>query len=526
MLQSVMVFPNNDFFNVTPLLDDNVAKLINTDQIESYMTSASTSPIQDYLLAPSNMASFHPQQHPNHHRHNTNTQTFPVSMPSMVSQSAPSSPSYPVKNEESMDYLLYPSFDLAASSPQQHQASPQPQVLPSQSPQQRMIPFTDVSLLQQRQHHQQQQQQHAQQLRLQHQQRALEQQQYQMSTVTSAIISSIAANTNLMAPSFNNNNNNSSIPTAAPFDATPAFNFRPNNGATYAAHPAAPKRKHEEPIEESMVPVTPSPSSSSSSTVVAPLSPSISSPSLSVSTPTSRISTSSRLDKIKPARSTRVTKSTPSSSSSSPSTSMISSAATTSTSSSSSIKSLTKKTAKKTTKDSEDVDSSASMDASTAAPHTGNITHPRRAAQNRAAQRTFRNRRKAYIKELEQKVQEMDRTRELMETIHHENQEVWRRVQILEALASQSGLQLPIFPAMTPFSGMEASVGSPYGGHMMMGGHHHSHSHGHSRQHGSSSSSNEDEEDDDEMREFSSSQASYMDPRFHQHQSMDMHRQL
>ncbi|KAG0352907.1 hypothetical protein BG005_007716, partial [Podila minutissima] len=520
MLQSVMVFPNNDFFNVTPLLDENVAKLINTDQIESYMTSASTSPIQDYLLAPSSMASFHPQQHPNHHRHNTN-QNFPVSMPSMVSQSAPSSPSYPVKNEEGMDYLLYPTFDLAASSPQQQQASPQTQVLPSHSPQQRMIPYTDVSLLQQRQHHQQQQQQHAQQLRLQHHQRALEQQQYQMSTVTSAIISSIAANTNLMAPSFNNN----SIPTPAPFDSTPSFNFRPNNGSTYAAHPAAPKRKHEEPTEESMVPVTPSPSSSSSSssTVVAPLSPSISSPSLSVSTPASRISTSSRLDKVKPARSTRVTKST-SSSSSSPSTSMISSAAATSTSSSSSIKSLTKKTAKKTTKDSEDVDSSASIDASsTAAPHTGNITHPRRAAQNRAAQRTFRNRRKAYIKELEQKVQEMDRTRELMETIHQENQEVWRRVQILEALASQSGLQLPIFPAMTPFSGMEASVGSPYGGHMMMGGHHHSLSHGHSRQHGSSSSSNEDEEDDDEMREFSSSQASYMDPRFHQHQNMDMH---
>ncbi|KAG0033639.1 hypothetical protein BGZ82_006031 [Podila clonocystis] len=509
MLQSVMVFPNNDFFNVTPLLDDNVAKLINTDQIESYMTSASTSPIQDYLLAPSNMANFHPQQHPNHHRHNTNTQNFPVSMPSMVSQSAPSSPSYPVKNEEGMDYLLYPSFDLA-SSPQQ--ASPQPQVLSSQSPQQRMIPFTDVSLLQQRQHHQQQQQQHAQQLRLQHQ-CALEQQ-YQMSTVTSAIISSIAANTNLMAPSFNTN-----MPTPMPFDPTPTFNFRPN-GSTYAAHPAAPKRKREDLAEESMVPVTPSPSSSSS-TVVAPLSPSISSPSLSVSTPTSRISTSSRLDKIKPARSTRVTKSA--SSSSSPSTSMISSAATTASSSSSSIKSLTKKTAKKsTTKDSEDVDSSASIDASN--PHTGNITHPRRAAQNRAAQRTFRNRRKAYIKELEQKVQKMDRTREMMETIHQENQEVWRRVQILEALASQSGLQLPIFPTMTPFSGMEASIGSPYGGHMMVG--HHSHSHGHSRQHGSSSSSNEDEEDDEEMREISSSQASYMDPRFHHHQSMDMHRQL
>ncbi|KAI9238617.1 MAG: hypothetical protein BYD32DRAFT_413230 [Podila humilis] len=513
MLQSVMVFPNNDFFNVAPLLDDNVAKLINTDQIESYMTSASSSPIQDYLLAPSSMASFHPQQHPNHHRHNT-SQIFPVSMPSMVAHSAPSSPSYPVKNEESMDYLLYPSFDLA-SSPQQQNSPQQPQVLPSQSPQQRMVPYTDVSLLQQRQHHQQQQQQHAQQLRLQHQRAIEQQQQYQMSTVTSAIISSIAANTNIMTPSTFNTN---SISTPAPFDA-PAFNFS-NNGVTYAAHPAAPKRKREEPTD-AMVHVTPSPSSSS--TVVAPLSPSISSPSLSVSTPTltaSRISTSSRLDKVKPVRSTKVTKST-SSSSSSPSTSMISSAATTTASSSSSIKSLAKKTTKKSVKDSEDVDSSASIEASTstATPHTGNITHPRRAAQNRAAQRTFRNRRKAYIKELEQKVLEMDRTREMMETIHHENQEVWRRVQILEALASQSGLQLPIFPAMTPFAGMEAS-GSPYGGqHMMMG-------HSHPHRHGSSSSSNEDEEDDEEMRELSHSQASYIDPRFHHHQNMDMHRQL
>ncbi|KAG0340200.1 hypothetical protein BG000_000452, partial [Podila horticola] len=65
-----MVFPNsNEFFNVTSQLDENVAKLIQQEQqqqqqhqqqpphhhMENFMASASSSPVQDYLLAPSNM---------------------------------------------------------------------------------------------------------------------------------------------------------------------------------------------------------------------------------------------------------------------------------------------------------------------------------------------------------------------------------------------------------------------------------------------------------------------------------------
>ncbi|KAF9324993.1 hypothetical protein BG006_011494, partial [Podila minutissima] len=64
-----MVFPNsNEFFNVTSQLDENMAKLIQQEQhqhqqqqqppqhqMENFMASASSSPVQDYLLAPSNM---------------------------------------------------------------------------------------------------------------------------------------------------------------------------------------------------------------------------------------------------------------------------------------------------------------------------------------------------------------------------------------------------------------------------------------------------------------------------------------
>lgn len=80
---------------------------------------------------------------------------------------------------------------------------------------------------------------------------------------------------------------------------------------------------------------------------------------------------------------------------------------------------------------------------------TGNITHPRRAAQNRAAQRTFRNRRKAYIKDMEQRVLELDQTRRRMEELQTENREIWRRFRVLEGLVSQHGLPLPNFPALT-----------------------------------------------------------------------------
>lgn len=79
----------------------------------------------------------------------------------------------------------------------------------------------------------------------------------------------------------------------------------------------------------------------------------------------------------------------------------------------------------------------------------GNITHPRRAAQNRAAQRTFRNRRKAYIKDMEQRVLELDQTHRRMEEVQAESREIWRRFRVLEELVSQHGLPLPNFPTLT-----------------------------------------------------------------------------
>ncbi|KAF9944901.1 hypothetical protein BGZ65_011447, partial [Modicella reniformis] len=117
------------------------------------------------------------------------------------------------------------------------------------------------------------------------------------------------------------------------------------------------------------------------------------------------------------------------------------------------------------------------------AGHAGNVTHPRRAAQNRAAQRTFRNRRKAYIKELEQKVQEIDRTRDLMDAVRVENQEIWRRFQILETLASRNGVQLPVFPPLTSLAAttmtaadgitsISVVTGNEYNEMMMMNAHH------------------------------------------------------
>jgi hypothetical protein len=125
--------------------------------------------------------------------------------------------------------------------------------------------------------------------------------------------------------------------------------------------------------------------------------------------------------------------------------------------------------------------------------HAGNITHPRRAAQNRAAQRTFRNRRKAYIKELEQKVQDIDRTRELMASIHHENQQVWHRLQALESLASQNGIQIPTFAPLTPF----VATGNEFGQLLDVSSGQHDMSAMMNHQMGSSG--NEDEEDEDDM---------------------------
>ncbi|KAF9931032.1 hypothetical protein FBU30_010948 [Linnemannia zychae] len=527
MLQSLMVYPNdNEFIHMaSSILDDSMAKqLINADHIENFIgatsTSAQSSPSQEYLMAP---PTYHPQQqHPNQRQHQLQFSVVPV-MPTMVptSHSAPSSPSYSIIKTEDvqahqrMDYLMFPaSFDLPSTATTTSASSTSPQMQ-----QQRMIPF-DASLIQQRQHHQQQQQQHDQQLRLQHQ-RALEQQQMMFDSPnhSAATTMSIPTTTAMM----------SSMTTAGAPTATPFF---PSNIAYMpAAHPAAPKRKREESGQS--LPRQASPQlmntlESNTTTVPSNNNTNMDEPSRSTSpslvtsynllpnktsSPSSRPSTSSRLDKVKTSRSTKVTKfatSSTSSTSASPSIASTSTSAlfpsdmlilTTSAQDSKATRAtVTKKTpAKKSQSESRETSPIVTTDSSSPAPTptpapapTGNVTHPRRAAQNRAAQRTFRNRRKAYIKELEQKVQEMDQTRELMDAIQRENQEVWRRLRILESMASQNGLQIPAFPALTHFSNHfdgANSNGAANSGMMMMNGHSNNPMMG---------SSNEEEEDEDE----------------------------
>lgn len=554
-MQSLMVYPNdNDFLHMS-ILDDNVTKQLihstdhhnNQHHMENYMTtsstSASSSPIQDYLIAPPTYQ--HPQQqHPNQRQHQVQFPIVPV-MPTMVaaaavaaaSHSAPSSPSYPiiktedVQAQQRMDYLMFPNFDIpsSATTTASSTSSTSPQMQ-----QQRMMPY-DASLIQQRHHHQQQQQQHAQQLRLQHQ-RALEQQQQQMmfdaaapnhSTVSTMSIPT----TNAM---MSNMSANATVPTTTPF-------FHPSNIAYMpAAHPAAPKRKREESgqslprqtspqLLDNTTTVMTTPSNTSSSNIDEPswsASPSLVTLPKKISSPSSRPSTSSRLDKVKATRSTKVTKfasssPTPSSSSiaststaalfSSPDMLASTSPAQESKATRASTKKSTSPSTKKAQSESRETspisgDSSAAPQSSSPATGSGNITHPRRAAQNRAAQRTFRNRRKAYIKELEQKVQEMDQTRDLMDAIQRENQEVWRRLQVLEAMASQNGLQVPAFPALTPFaSHLNANVSNNNG--MMMTSHSSNPMMG---------SSNEEEEDEDEDMSDSYAHSAY--PLLHQRQ--------
>ncbi|KAG0364459.1 hypothetical protein BGZ54_007507 [Gamsiella multidivaricata] len=512
----------NDFFNVAPaMLDDhNMPKLISSDQMESYIGSASTSPVQDYIMAPS----YHPQQQ--HHNQRQHQLQFPVatSMPTMTTHSAPSSPPYPIiKSEEvqsqnTLDYLLFPSsFDIPAQDQQQHH------IFPSQR-----SPYTDVSLIQQRQQHNQQQQQHAQQLRLHFQQQ--QQMMYDTtpshSTVTSMSIpatssmmstmGSATSSSSLFAPS--------AIATSAPFfhpsslvqddiHNVPSHSFQRLN--TYSQHT---QQRLSASLTLEPVPSSSASTSASTAAVAVPENALVTPPPTKKSSAaaSSRLSTSSRLDKVKATRSTKVTKSTLSSSSSSISSTpsaadMISSAttetktATTATTTRAIRKTSKKSTAPESRESSEQPETSTTTEsqASRASGQTGNITHPRRAAQNRAAQRTFRNRRKAYIKELEQKVQEIDQTRELMKSIHNENQEVWRRLQILETLAAQSGVQMPTFSPLVPFvaSGNEFASGNSngaMGGNMMMSQGNNSNTMG---------SSNEEDEDDEDMSDsFSSHQ--------------------
>ncbi|KAG0264163.1 hypothetical protein BG011_007317 [Mortierella polycephala] len=475
MLHSVMVYPNNSEFFMSPsMLDDSVSKLMNTEQqIENYLTSASTSPVQDFIM-PS--TSYHLQQQSQDQRQHQ--LQFPIvnAMRSMAAQNAPLSPPYPIKTEEvqsqhNVECIMFShNFDLTAPSTASGSSQEQHHILPSQhSPQQqqqqqRMMPYTDVTLIQQRQHHQQQQQHHQQQLRLQHQQQQQFQQQQMLyssaaphhSTVTSmATISSATANASVFVPS--------SVTTSAPFFHPTALaqedSFQPQATYTPAAHPAAPKRKREESGQLIACQTSPRLSIDSNSTAIESLAPS-----RRATSSAAVVSTSSRLDKVKTSRSTRITKSTPSSASSS-STEMITSTATTSENKAATTRATAKKatvTTKKTASPSRESSQQPENNEMTStithlSTSTGNITHPRRAAQNRAAQRTFRNRRKAYIKTLEQKVQEIDDTRKLMEDVQLENQEIWRRFQIIQNLANRSGLRLPTFTPMEPFAAMTAA---------------------------------------------------------------------
>ncbi|KAF9996071.1 hypothetical protein BGZ79_010212 [Entomortierella chlamydospora] len=426
MLQMQSMYSNNDnLFNMShPILDSDVSKFMNGESID-YMQPAATSPVQESLMAP-----YYPQQqHQNQRQHQIQ---FPA--PTTVPHSAPSSPPFQVKTEEpqqhNMDlFLLQNSFE----STQDHH------ILQSQR-----SPQMNLQIIHQHQQHQQKQHQQHQQLRLQQQQQQFQQQQmmFETSHSTATTMSIPAASIMVSSASYAP----STIATTTPFfhpssishddtHTVPTLGYQQRlNAYTPAAHPAAPKRKIEERQSSPIHSVDTAVAVSAKNLVISEES---SYPSMKSSAAiSSRLSTSSRLDKVKPTRSTKISKSTPSSSSAS-SSEMIAAVA-------------NKKTTKKASESRESSEQPENNESTPRVAGTGNVTHPRRAAQNRAAQRTFRNRRKAYIKELEQKVQEIDQTRELMESIHQENQEVWRRLQILENLVRKHELPVPDFAPLIP----------------------------------------------------------------------------
>ncbi|KAF9348539.1 hypothetical protein BGX26_013053 [Mortierella sp. AD094] len=465
------------------ILDSDVSKFMNTESID-YMQPTAASPVQESLMAP-----YYPQQqHQNQRQHQIQ---FPA--PTNVPHSAPSSPPFQVKTEEpqqhNMDLFL---FQNSFESAQDHH------ILPSQRSPQMQLRLANQIMHQQ---HQQKQHQQHQQLKLQHQQFQQQQQIMFETSHSTATSMSIPATASIMVSSASYAP--STIATSTPFyhpsslshddtHTVPTLGYQQRlNAYTPAAHPAAPKRKIEErqpsPPHHSVdaaVAVSTNNLVISEESAYPPMKSSA-----ATTTTSSRLSTSSRLGKVKPTRSTKISKSTPSSSSAS-SSEMI--ASTTEVKTAVANKRSTKKSPEsRESSEQPDNDSASRMTG------TGNITHPRRAAQNRAAQRTFRNRRKAYIKELEQKVQEIDQTRELMESIHQENQEVWRRLQILEGLVRKHELPVPDFAPLVPNTvsnmdflgngiGGSNSNGNANGGLMTM-------------MMGLGGSSNEDDEDDEDM---------------------------
>jgi len=52
------------------------------------------------------------------------------------------------------------------------------------------------------------------------------------------------------------------------------------------------------------------------------------------------------------------------------------------------------------------------------------LTNTKRAAQNRSAQRAFRQRKEVYIKDLEEKVKEVDALKNTIETLKQENMQL------------------------------------------------------------------------------------------------------
>ncbi|KAG0232101.1 hypothetical protein BGW42_008394 [Actinomortierella wolfii] len=569
MLESLMVFPNdNHFFNLPQHFDDGMAKLMQQqEQIETFIASASASPVQDYLLAPvpsqpSQSALNHrPQAQPQSQPHlspsypshplDQNAMAFSNTMPQLI-PSAPASPSYPIIKTESseehhfqrlrqhqsyqqqqqpqqqqqVDFLMYPSFEMqgqqsATASPTQPQHVVASQISNSlamtaaPATQPRLAPaHSDVELFHQRQQHQQQQQRHAQQLRLQHQhqqqQRMMEQQQQfsqpsfsqsanttnmmipvtttTLSAMLDAVCSAPGSAMPMVQPVENEHFVPATIATSMPLFESTHDSFQSQSGYIPKTHPASPTARqradHEtvrntsptllDTIPSPTMPVAIVPNMSASSSPAPAIAAPVSSPSISTSQSSSRISTSSRLDKVKPSRTTRITKSSSSSTSTLPTDTLPSTTTTTATTAA--MARAAKAASTRAAKRAATTASPVTTEVTTATPITavaasapaapivyqhlpgshGNVTHPRRAAQNRAAQRTFRNRRKAYIKDLESKVQQLDSTKAQNEQLVSENQRLLQHAQQLEQMLAEAGFRLQ--PGMTSLTEMDLSL--------------------------------------------------------------------
>ncbi|KAF9969687.1 hypothetical protein BGZ73_007824 [Actinomortierella ambigua] len=492
MLESLMVFPNdNHFFNLPQHFDDGMAKLMQQqEQIETFIASASASP---------------------------NAMAFSNTMPQLIpsAPASPSYPIIKTESSEEhhfqrlrqhqshqqqqqqVDFLMYPSFEMqgqqsATASPTQpqhvvaSQISSPIAITTAPSTQPRLAPaHSDVDLFHQRQQHQQQQQRHAQQLRLQHQQqqRMMEQQQQQfsqssfsqststpnmmipvttttLSAMLDAVCSAPVSAMPMVQPAESEHFVPATVATSMPlFESNQESFQRQPSYVPAKTHPASPSARRASPTLMDTIPsptmpvaIVPNMSASSSPAPAVLAAAPISSPSASAPILT-RVSTSSRLDKVKPSRTTRITKSTSSTSSTSsvvPTDSTPSATTAMSRAAKAASTRAAKRAAATTGTTSETATTVTATIPAPTAPVVyqhlpgshGNVTHPRRAAQNRAAQRTFRNRRKAYIKDLESKVQQLDSTKVQNEQLVSENQRLLQHAQQLEQMLAEAGFRL------------------------------------------------------------------------------------